>query len=152
MFIISYKSKDFIRKIGLMKVPFPSAPRARPGIHIFSRTEVHKEVRPGIQGQVEMAEPPPAYNRFQLTCGPKALYKKWPLSDFEAATTPIPESRLPDNAKSSKTTGLSMFQRIEFKYKKARLPNLCRATFTIATIVTIITMHSLFFSCTGMGE
>ena len=93
-----------------------SAPRARPGIHIFSRAEVHKEVRPGIQGQVEMAEPPPAYNRFQLTCGPKALYKKWPLSDFEAATTPIPESRLPDNAKSSKTTGLSNFQRIEFKY------------------------------------
>ena len=35
--------------------------------------------------------------------------------------------------------------------KNAALTNL-RRTFTITTIFTIITMHSLIFSCTGMHE
>ena len=36
--------------------------------------------------------------------------------------------------------------------KKALLHELCSATFPIATIFTIIMMHSLFFSCIDMLE
>lgn len=36
--------------------------------------------------------------------------------------------------------------------KKALLHEPCSATFTIATIFTIITMHSLLFSCTDTHE
>ena len=48
--------------------------------------------------------------------GQRPNIKRAALYELCAATTPIPVSRLPDNAKSSKKTGLSKFQRIEFKY------------------------------------
>ena len=50
-----------------------SAIRAGPGIHTLPRVEVHVHVRPGIQVQAKFVEPPPAYNRYELIGGPKAV-------------------------------------------------------------------------------